>query len=314
MSDFVTSGGHQLGIDISGTVINAAIIDHEAHIIERDTASLSPDNIIAQIADATARMRGIVPTLTAAGVSVPGLVNHQTNRVEVSHELPGITQPDFNSALSQALGLPVRLENDANAAAYGEYHYGAGRGCRNLFFATIGLGVGGALILNGELWCGVAGYAGEFGHIIINADNDTTLEMMASAENIVQRTKKRLDQDATSSLSPLSALERFTVYDITQAAHHDGDDFACMMIERTGKFIGMAIANVINLLNVERIVIGGTVADMAGLPIIDAIRRECERHAFSPNFATTAIVPALLGVDAAMLGSALLAHKATKRG
>lgn len=312
MPDFTVSASHLLGIDIAGAVINAALINQDAQIIARHTASLVEGDIIAQVVAATAKIRESVPELAAAGVSVPGLVNRQTNRVEVSHELPSLTAPDFYQHLCHALGVPVQLENDANAAAYGEYHYGCGRGCRNLFYATIGAGVGGAFILNGELWRGAAGYAGEFGHIIINHEDDTTLEMMASAENIVRRTRHRLAQDATSSLSPLGAMETFTAYDIARAAHRDGDDFACMMIERTGRFIGIAIAAVINLLNVERIAIGGTVADLAGATLIKAIRREAEQRSFNHNFAKTEIVPALLGVDAAMLGAALLARAALK--
>lgn len=312
MPDFTASESHLLGVDITSTAINTALINQDAQIIARHTANLTQEDIIAQVVAATAKMRESAPDIAAVGVAVPGLVNRQTHRIEVSNALPSLTAPDFYRNLSDALGVPVQLENDANAAGYGEYHYGCGRGCRNLFHATIGAGVGGAFILNGELWRGAAGYAGEFGHVIINHETDTTLEMMASAASIVRRTCHRLAQDATSSLSPLSQMDNFTAYDIARAAHHDGDDFACMMIERTGRFIGIAIAAVINLLNVERISIGGTVADLASMTLIKAIRREAEQRSFGPNFTQTEIVPAILGPDAAMLGAALLARDALK--
>ncbi len=132
-----------------------------------------------------------------------------------------------------------------------------------MFYVTIGSGIGGALIIDGKLWLGTSGFAGEFGHITIDPEgNECTcgnigcLETYASAPNIVRRTHERLFRDGTSSLSRLALNRDFTASDIAREAMN-GDDFALLMIERTGRYIGTAVAAVINLLNPERIVLGG---------------------------------------------------------
>jgi glucokinase len=211
--------------------------------------------------------------------------------------------------------LRVEIENDANAAAYGEFKVGAGRGSHNLFYMTIGNGIGGAIILDGKLWTGASGFAGEVGHITIDAEglecgcgNTGCLETVASAPSIVRRASERLNRDSTSSLSRLALNKNFTAEDVAHEAR-EGDDFAAMMIERTGKYIGTGVASVINLLNIERIVLGGGVMD-AGPLILDPIIKEVKRRAFQPCFEATQIVIATLGLDAAPIGVALLARDA----
>jgi glucokinase len=184
-----------------------------------------------------------------------------------------------------------------------------------MFFATIGTGIGGAIILDGKLWLGASGFAGEFGHITIDAEgiecmcgNTGCLETVASAPNIVRRTKERLYRDNTSSLSKLAIEEDFTAGDVAREAKN-GDDFALLMIERTGKYIGAAVASVINLLNIERIVLGGGVME-AGELILNPIIREAGRRAFQPCFEATQIAAAALGTDAVSVGAAMLARDA----
>ncbi len=192
---------------------------------------------------------------------------------------------------------------------------GAGRGSRHMFYITIGMGIGGALVLDGKLWKGATGFAGEFGHITIDPEgiectcgNVGCLETVASAPNIVRRTHERLYRDGTSSLSRLAINKEFTAADIAREAK-SGDDFAAMMIERTGRSIGTAVAAVINLLNIERIVLGGGVME-AGALILDPIIREAGRRAFQPSFEATQIIASSLGTDAVPIGAAMLARDA----
>jgi len=192
---------------------------------------------------------------------------------------------------------------------------GAGRGSRHMFYVTIGLGIGGALVLDGKLWKGATGFAGEFGHITIDpggvectCGNVGCLETVASAPNIVRRTHERLYRDGTSSLSRLAINKEFTAADIAREAK-GGDDFAAMMIERTGRYIGTAVAAVINLLNIERIVLGGGVME-AGELILDPIIREAGRRAFQPSFEATQILASALGTDSVPVGAAMLARDA----
>jgi glucokinase len=253
--------------------------------------------------------------VASIGVAIPGLVNRQTDRVIAPRDLPPTMVEDLHGQLMRAIGLRVELENDANAAAYGEYKAGAGLGSRNMFYMMIGNGIGGAIILDGKLWTGASGFAGEVGHITIDSEglecvcgNTGCLETVASAPSIVRRARERLYRDNTSSLSRLGLNKSFTADDVAHQAN-EGDDFALMMIERTGKYIGTGVATVINLLNIERIVLGGGVM-VAGSLIHNPIILEAQRRAFQPSFDATEIVAAKLGLDAAPIGAALLARDA----
>jgi glucokinase len=304
-----------IGVDVSGVTLRGAAVSSDGEILERRESPLERDAVAAQIARTVTELRDAAPNVTALGVGIPGLVNRQTDRVLVSTDLPAIVRGNLHAELIEATGLRVELENDANAGAYGEYKVGAGRGSGDMFYVTIGMGIGGAIILDGKPWLGASGFAGEFGHITIDTEgiecvcgNTGCLETVASAPNIVRRTHERLYRDSTSSLSKLAINKDFTAADIAREARA-GDDFALMMIERTGKYIGAAVASVINLLNLERIVLGGGVME-AGDLILNPIIREAGRRAFQPCFEATQIVAAALGTDAVSIGAALLARDA----
>ncbi|MEJ7711458.1 MAG: ROK family protein [Pyrinomonadaceae bacterium] len=311
----IESSANFIGVDISGAMLHAALVTGEGNVVGRREAVLENDEIATQMIQVASELREGSVDVRALGIGIPGLVNSNTDRVAVSFGLPSLVRENFRDELSRATGLAVELENDANAAAYGEYIAGAGRGSRSMFYVTIGTGVGGALILDGKLWLGASGYAGEFGHITIDPEgiectcgNTGCLETVASAPNIVRRAHERLYRDNTSSLSRLAMNRGFTAADVAREALN-GDDFAAMMIERTGKYIGTAIAAVVNLLNVERIVLGGDVME-AGELILNPIIRETGRRSFQPCFEATQIVAATLGADAVAIGAAMLARDA----
>ena len=310
-----TPGSNFIGINLSGIQARAALIDQSGTLINTKVAEVAPKQLIPQLA-AMVEELGSRSSIAAIGVAIPGLVNRQTDRVIAPRDLPATTVEDLHGELMRATGLRVELENDANAAAYGEYKVGAGRGARNLFYMMIGNGIGGAIILDGKLWTGASGFAGEVGHITIDTEgiecvcgNTGCLETVASAPSIVRRARERLNRDSTSSLSRLALNKTFTAEDVAHQAK-DGDDFALMMIERTGKYIGTGVASVINLLNIELVVLGGGVMD-AGALILNPIIQEVKRRAFLRCFEATEIVSAKLGPDAAPIGVALLARDAT---
>ncbi len=317
MSGKNTEAPNFIGVDLSGATLRAALLTNDGAIIERREAPMERDNLVEQITRIVTDLRDISPNIKSIGIGIPGLVNRQTDRVIVSTDLPTVVRGNIHSEIMEATGIRAELENDANAAAYGEYKVGAGHGSRHMFYVTLGAGIGGAIIIDGKLWLGASGFAGEFGHITIDAEgiqcscgNMGCLETVASAANIVRRTNERLSRDATSSLSKLSMSKDFTVADIAREARN-GDDFALLMIERTGKYIGAAVASVINLLNIERIVIGGTIMQ-AGDLILNPIIREAGRRAFQPCFEATQIVAAALGADAVSIGVAMLARDAAQ--
>ena len=304
-----------VGIDLSGPVLRAALVDQNGQIEERREAKTEVDQILNQVAQVVANLRGRSPRIEAVGIAIPGLVNRNTDRVVVSRDLPSTVREDMHAEFMKASGARVEIENDANAAAYGEYKVGAGRGSRDMFYITIGEGIGGAIILDGKLWTGASGFAGEFGHITIDAEgiececgNTGCLETLASAPSIVRRANDRLYRDGTSSLSKLAINKNFTADDVAHEAKN-GDDFSMMMIERTGRYIGIGVASVLNLLNIERVVLGGGVMD-AGELILNPIIHEARRRAFQPCFEATQIVAATLGPDSASIGVAMLARDA----
>jgi glucokinase len=304
-----------IGIDLCGAKLRAAIVNDEGLISERRESALKPESVVSQVADVVSDLRASEGNIGAIGIAIPGLVNRQSDRIISSRDLPSTVQENLHAEVMKATGLRVELENDANAAAYGEYKIGAGSGSRNLFYITIGDGIGGAIILDGKLWTGASGFAGEVGHITIDTEgsececgNTGCLETVASGPNIVRRANDRLNRDSTSSLSKLAMNKDFTASDMAHEAK-EGDDFSLMMIERTGKYIGTGVASVINLLNIERIVLGGGVMQ-AGDLILNPIIQEAKRRAFQPCFEATQILAAALGEDAATIGVALLARDA----
>lgn len=316
MSSGPTSHTSFIGIDLSGPNLRAAIVSGDGQIIERQQVPLKADRLVPQVAEIVSGLRGINPNVAALGIAIPGLVNRQTDRVISSRDLPSTVREDLHAELTKAVGVRVEIENDANAAAYGEYKVGAGRGSRDMFYITIGEGIGGALILGGRLWTGASGFAGEVGHITIDTEgiececgNTGCLETLASGPSIVRRARERLFRDGTSSLSKLAVNKQFTAADVAHEANN-GDDFALMMIERTGKYIGTGVASVLNLLNIERIVLGGGVMD-AGDLILNPIIQEARRRAFQPCFEATQIVAATLGDEAVTIGAAMLARDAS---
>jgi glucokinase len=310
-----------IGIDLSGAILKAALVGHSGEIIQElrvETEDQSPDALFDRVVQAALSLRDDKDTggrVGGIGVGIPGLVNRKTNRIEVMPNLPALAHIDITSELSRETGLPVILDNDANAAAYGEFQAGAARGRQDVFFVALGTGIGAGLIINGQIYRGAAGFAGEFGHMTIDPEgiecacgNIGCLETIAAGPNIVRRTRERLYRDRTSSLSRL-AIPRdreFTAEDIARAAR-EGDEMAQVMMERTGMFLGIALAAVINLLNVEMVVMGGGVMD-AGDLILKPTIKETRRRAFPPCFNSCEIVIAKLGTSAGMIGAALLAR------
>lgn len=310
-----------IGIDLGGTTLKGALVTSAGemiHEIRIDTEQQSPEALFNQVVEAALTLRNderAAGRVAAIGMGIPGLVNRKTNRVEVMPNLPALTDIDIPAELSRATALPVVLDNDANAAAYAELQAGAARGRRNVFFVTLGTGIGAGLIIDGHIYRGAAGFAGEFGHMTIDPEgiecgcgNIGCLETIASGPNIVRRTRERLYRDRTSSLSRLAVPRdrEFSAEDIARAAQQ-GDEMAQVMMERTGMFLGIAIAAVINLLNVDMVVMGGGVME-AGDLILKPTIKETRRRAFPPSFNSCDIVIARLGPSAGMIGAALLAR------
>ncbi|MCY7375871.1 MAG: ROK family protein [Pyrinomonadaceae bacterium] len=303
MSEATNRAEKMVGVEVSKLWFKSVCLDADGKLIDVYRNPIGGDQtLFSQLIQFINETKKRFGDFQKIGVAVPGLVHHETKRVAFSTFIPEHETIDFHGEMEAATALKITIENDANAAAYGEFVGGAGRGSRNLFYATLGAGIGGALIFDGKIWHGASGFAGEFGHIAINSDG-VKLEDVASAASIVRRTRSRFHQDGTSSLSSLDE-EEIGLKDVIKAAQ-EGDDFAVLMLDRTGKYVGTALAGVINLLNIEKVVVGGGIMQAENL-VLDSIIRRARELSFAPSFAATQIVSGELGGNAAAIGVALL--------
>jgi len=308
-----------IGIDFGSAVMKGALVSPAGEILHEmpvDTDSHDAKATLKQLIEVVNNLTHLADgRATSIGISIPGLVNQKSHRIEMLTHLPDLTDFDVPAMVSDAAGLPCALDNEANAAAYAEHQAGAAKGKQEVFFVSLGATVGAGLILDGKIYRGANGFAGEFGHMTIDPEgiecscgNIGCLETIASAPNIVRRMRSRLRRDRTSSLSTL-AIPRdreLTAEDIAAAAKH-GDEMSQLIMERTGMFLGIALAAVKNLLNVEMVVLGGGAMD-AGDLILKPTIKETRRRAFPPSFNSCEIVIAKLGPSAGVIGAGLLAR------
>jgi glucokinase len=300
MSESYMNTEKLIGVEVSKSAFKAVCVNKDGTLIDTFKIPIEDgQEIFAQLNNFINQAKSRLGNFEKLGVAVPGLLRQQTKRIAFSTHNPEHENIDFLGELEAAANLKITIENDANAAAYGEFLLGAGRGSRNMFYVTLGTGIGGALIFDGKIW---RGFAGEFGQIAVNSDG-MKLEDVASADNIVRRTRSRFRQDSTSSLGSFDEKE-IRLADVISAAQND-DDFARLMLKRTGTYVGTAVAGVINLLNIEKIVIGGKIMQAANI-VLDAIVYRAKELSFAPSFEATQIVESELGENAAAVGVALL--------
>ncbi|MBK9162639.1 MAG: ROK family protein [Acidobacteria bacterium] len=302
MSSLSNSETGSLGISVRSAGLTAVTLA-EGKIVFRKEAVLGTESGIAERIAAFGRecLAEVGGEVERVGIAVPGLISNDRNRVEFSAAFPELSRTEIGAMLADAWGKPVTVENDANSGALGEYRFGAGRNAASMFYATLGTGIGGAIVLDGDIWRGSSGFAGEFGYVAINSDG-LRLEDVASGPNIVRRAVSRIHQDATSDLASLDDSQ-LTVEKIVESAVK-GDDFAMMMLERTGTYIGSALASVINLLNIERVVLGGLIMN-AGDSVLDSIVSRARELSFGPSFRDLTIVSGELGTDAYAIGACI---------
>ena len=300
--------------DLGGTYLRVALVDDSGKIHQqskqRTPKGESPDCVVDALASAadnwtTEGGRRIV----AGSIMVPGAVDNQNAVVVQAPNLPALTNFPLKAVLEERLGWPVLLENDANAAAVGEMWLGAARGCRDVVSVTLGTGVGGGVILDGELWRGAHGSAGEIGHTTVDpfaglkckCGNTGCLELFASATAIVRMTREDLPRFPQSMLSR-EELTAEKVYD----AGRDGDELALSVFKKFGIYLGIGLANLINIIDPEIIVIAGGVVNGWDLFARDMLREVNER-AVRATAAQVKIAAAQCGDNAGLLGAARLA-------
>jgi glucokinase len=310
-----------LGIDIGGTnlVVGSVAEDGSALLAlgteptgaeagERDVL----DRLIALAQRTIAQTRREVPDaeIIGVGVGAPGPLDTKSGMVLLTPNLGWVNLP-LRAIIHDRLKLPASLDNDANCAVLGEWWMGAARGSRNAIGITIGTGIGGGIILDGQLYHGASDCAGEIGHTTIDSEgrrckcgNYGCLEAYASGPNIALRACEEIDAGAESRLATYvdGDLKRITAQTVYQAAH-DGDELAMDVVDDTAKFLGIGIANLLNIFNPEVVVVCGGVT-LAGETLFAPLRREVARRAFKPAVSVCRIVPCELTGTAGVYGAA----------
>ncbi|MBN1477122.1 ROK family protein [Candidatus Sumerlaeota bacterium] len=315
----MTSSKMTIGVDIGGTNIRAALVGEDgelgAHIKFRTESEHGPDELIPRLAE---HLRGLIAQspgeVKGVGVGCPGPLSSTTGIVYEAPNLFGWVNIPLGDRLSEALGLPVRIHNDANAATWGEFWLGAGRDVGTIVMYTLGTGVGGGLVIGGRLWTGPDDTAGELGHICIFPDGERCscgargcLEAYASAPAVARRAREALASGRESSLSRYPA-EELTAHKVDHEADA-GDALSIEIMQQTAEYLGLAAAAMVNALNPDLVIYGGgmTAAKAWLFPVIERVIAE---RCFDAPAARVRVVAAELGDDAGIIGAAGLAMSA----
>ncbi|NTV24741.1 MAG: ROK family protein [Chlorobiaceae bacterium] len=319
-----------IGIDLGGTNIKTAVVDEARGILfeetqATDTAS-GPEGVVMQLAllasESYQRASELVDTGTFAGIGVgaPGAVDQVKGMLSYPPNLPGwgcfALRDALQSRLEEVYGLsvPVLIENDANAAAYGEAMFGGGNSFRDFMLVTLGTGVGGGIILDRKLYRGPNGTAGEIGFTIIDFEGESvhagvrgTIESLIGKQKIVELACSMLhDPKSSPRLMDLCShdLNRFSPRHLERAAH-EGDPVALRAWQRVGTILGVGLANVVALMDIRKFVIGGGIA-AAGPLIFEPALMQIHRSTLPSMHEGLEIVPAMLGNKAGVCGAAAL--------
>ena len=299
---------------MGGTKIAAGVVTPQGEILKevRYPTPTSSGRLVASIAGAVAEVRD---GFGVGGVclAVPGLILAQENRVVFSPNLHAVEGVPLKKELEPRIGLPLTIENDGNAAAWGEFRFGAGREVDHLVFVTLGTGIGGGVITHGILMRGAQGSGGELGHVTVHATgprcacgNHGCLEALASGTAIGRRGREVASERPASALGRLAVERRVLGEDVTELAQK-GDEAALSVLEETGTWLGIGLAGFVNVFNPEVVAIGGGVAK-AGELILEAARREVHLRARPPSRDLAEIKVASLGPESGVLGAAALAR------
>jgi glucokinase len=333
-----------IGVDLGGTNLRIAAVSLQGQLLEKVTfgSKVSPrdrviDEMCAAIQMLSDRYRG-TGTLLGTGIGVPGIIDLHTGTMRKSANLPGWENYPVQAAIERRVGARIVLENDAKMAALGEQWLGAARGIANAAMVTLGTGIGGAIVLDGKIWHGMNGMAGEFGHVTLEPDgpicgcgNHGCAEKYASASAIIRMAREAIASGEAPALAQVADSDpEFGAQSIYHLALQ-GDEPAQQIFRTFGRYLGILLAGMVNVLNLDMFVIGGGVASAwdvfaprmfaelrqrsivyAATALEDRLRRDATggdgaAQTDGRREPQTIITRALLGRDAGLYGAARLA-------
>jgi glucokinase len=336
-----------IGVDLGGTNLRIAAVSSEGQLLEKVTLgtklALGRDHVIGEMCDAILHLSAKYKQtgkLLGAGIGVPGLIDMEAGMIRKAVNLPGWENYPVRAEIERRLGTRVALENDARVAAFGEQWLGAARGVENMAVLTLGTGIGGGIVLGGKIWHGVNGLAGEFGHVTIEPEghpcpcgNRGCSEQYASASAIVRIARETIARgEAPALANAVSSDAEFGAQSIYNLAMQ-GDEPSRRIFRNFGRALGLLLAGLVNVLNLEMYVIGGGASsawDAYAPTMFEELRRRSVVYALTaPTDALsgdslgkaeggaaptqrhiehkTIITRALLGSDAGLYGAARVA-------
>lgn len=299
------------GFDLGGTQLKYGLINKDCQITY-DSKTDTPDNT-PQLFQLMKKLwqelqnRAQKEPIAAVGFGIPGIYSIKKNKILQSPNYPEIDNLDLNKTLREFIPVPFKINNDANMAAYGEFKAGAGQGSDSMVLLTIGTGVGGGIILNKTIWQGECGFAAEVGHIIVNhsgercnCGNRGCLETEVSGPKIVRNYLNLIQEDKKLSAKEVAFLAK------------KGDSNAVQAFDLAGYFLGIGLGTIINMLNPDKIILGGGIMKSASLLLTPAVK-EAAKRSFKASFNCCEILKARLGNKAGIIGSAAWAKDTLSR-
>ena len=311
-----------LGIDLGGTKILTAVANTQGKMLSRDH-SVTPARegqqaVVTSILESVGRTLDqahvAAADLAAIGLGAPGLSNPETGVLFTSPNLPGWRDVPLKQIIERKLSKKTFLINDANAAALGEFCFGAARNVYNFIYVGLGTGIGGGIVIDGKICAGATGTAGELGHMVIHDDgplcncgNKGCWEILASGAALAREATRRIKEGAKTSILDYASgnMERIDA-EVIQKASQDGDKLARELISRIAYYLGVGLANLINIFNPEMIVVGGGLSNMGDI-LLEPAYEEAERRAFRQAYSAVRFARSELGRNSGVLGAAAYA-------
>ena len=303
-----------VGVDVGATKLAAGVVSPEGEILNRVRlpTGKTPEGLL----DTFDRAISEVSEGYEVGVvclTVPGNVLSAKNMVLFSPNLHAIEGIPLKDELEPRIGLPLTVENDNNAAAWGEFRYGAGSGAEHFVYVGLGTGIGGGVVIHGELLRGAQGSAGELGHVTINptgprcaCGNRGCFEAYSSGSAIERRAREVAAEQPHSALGRLATERRVLGEDVGRLAR-EGDEASLSVLEEAGRWLGIGLASFVNIFNPEVVAVGGGVMESGDL-ILKPAREEVHLRARSPGRDLVEVRQATRGADSGVLGAAALAR------
>ncbi len=311
---------NRIGIDVGGTNIKVALVSKSGEIIYSNSIptrsemgyEYTVNNMKQAISTLMEETKSTKNDIEGIGFGFPGQVDYKTGMVKNLPNIPGWVNVPIAEIIEKEFGITTKIDNDVRCAALGELNYGAGKGCENLICITVGTGIGSGIILNGKLVRGASNAAGEIGHIKLFAQGDKLcgcgdygcLEAYVSGPSIVEMANDYLKGGKSTKYREMANGGEITPFIVAQAALQ-GDVVAKRIYTIMGEYLGLGLASVVNLLNPEKIIIGGGVAGCGDL-LLNSLKETLMKRAMKVSADAVEIVPAQLGNTAGIIGSSLL--------